>query len=211
MKIEIETLNIHHNSDHNKQLRALAEMLITIAGGKSVAPQEKEPPMVWAQVNKEQERDFDDELMAAVAEAAAEIDETPVTADSTSVPAPPPAGELDAAGVAYDPELHSSSKATNADGTWRKRRVDNRSALPVPPPPPAAAPVLVPPPPAPAKVYPTGVADLLPLITSALGAKRITMDLVVAACQELGITGGLPGLGAHADKIPALCDSLGLL
>lgn len=63
-------------------------------------------------------------------------------------PGPPAAPELDSAGVAHDPNLHSSKRGKTIDGKWRARRnvtpavpagTTPASALPVPP--------MIPPPP----------------------------------------------------------------
>lgn len=66
---------------------------------------------------------------------------------SEQVPPPPAAtGEVDSKGIPWDARIHSESKATVADGSWRKRRgVDDATYATVlaelqgaaPPPPPA--------------------------------------------------------------------------
>lgn len=43
--------------------------------------------------------------------------------------------ELDANGEVWDENEHSSSKAVNKDGTWKKKKVFNKNDGPVPPPP----------------------------------------------------------------------------
>lgn len=49
-------------------------------------------------------------------------------------------GQLDAAGVAWDAAVHSSSRALNKDGTWRvKRGLAKADAAPAPAPAPASA------------------------------------------------------------------------
>jgi hypothetical protein len=48
--------------------------------------------------------------------------------------------ELDSAGVAWDPDKHSSKRTKLADGTWRpKRGTKSQEEKPVPPPPPGSA------------------------------------------------------------------------
>jgi hypothetical protein len=54
-----------------------------------------------------------------------------------------PEGEWDVNGEMWNEELHSSSKAKNADGTWKKRR----GAAKVSPPTPPSPAVITPPPP----------------------------------------------------------------
>ena len=66
-----------------------------------------------------------------------------------------PEGEWDVNGEMWNEELHSSSKAKNADGTWKKRRGSAKFSPPTPPspavitppPPPVAATATTTPPP----------------------------------------------------------------
>ena len=126
-------------------------------------------------------------------------------------PAPPAApveGERDVLGVVWDANLHSESKAKNADGTWRRRRntggktaapaapqaqaqpatemvvIPDVSKVPPPPvaPPPSAPAVAPPPPPVPTAVAQpqTNGAGLLP------GAVSTFPDLVKLATKIFG-------------------------
>lgn len=80
---------------------------------------------------------------AAPAQSAPEVSTAGVPAPPSvaSVPAPPdiapealatpssPAPTVDSSGLPWDKRIHSSSKAVNADGTWRKLRGLNDAAL----------------------------------------------------------------------------------
>lgn len=102
-------------------------------------------------------------------------------------PAAPPS--VDASGLPWDARIHSESKATVADGTWRKRRgvdpelvkqveAELRGEAPtiadIPAPP---APAVVPPPPA-----PTPEAVAVPLAPAPAPARSLT-DLSAAVAQ----------------------------
>lgn len=69
-----------------------------------------------------------------------------------AVPVPPAAEDLDSAGEAWDPAVHSENKTKTQDGRWRRKRVTKGSAAPapvsapIPTPPPAAGPAVPPPP-----------------------------------------------------------------
>jgi hypothetical protein len=113
---------------------------------------------------------------APPAPAAAPVASPPSAA---AAPTAAPAPQLDSRGLPWDQRIHSSGKAMNEDGTWRKKRglmearvheVERElralMALPAPaaapavPPAPAPAPVVVPLPPAPA---PAPAAPEVPL------------------------------------------------
>lgn len=62
------------------------------------------------------------------------------------VPPPPPTGEVDSAGVRWDPALHAANKAKKGDGTWKAKRglapevaADAQRVANIPPPPPATS------------------------------------------------------------------------
>lgn len=88
-----------------------------------------------------------------------------------SPPAPPPAAppppvgnpdDYDSAGVKYDPNVHSSSRAKLKDGKWKMRRGGPSKTTAPPPmvpasPPPATAPPAAAPPPPPSDPYVAGI------------------------------------------------------
>ena len=98
-------------------------------------------------------------------------------------PPPPPSVELDSAGQEWNADLHSSSKAFVADGTWRKRR---NVAMPPPPSAPDAR-VELPIPPPPASTQPTTFAELMDLTQGLLAEKKITPQDIMAAVIECGL------------------------
>jgi hypothetical protein len=138
---------------------------------------------------------------------------------------------LDASGFPWDERIHASSKALNADGTWRQKRGLNSSvladvtaelrvkypmpapapvvapapAVPLPPPATAAAAeVVIPPPPATAEPeVPVNFAQLMPHITAALRDKHLTMTQIIEACQAVGVP-ALPALGGRPDLVPTV-------
>lgn len=133
--------------------------------------------------------------------------------------------ELDSAGQPWNPELHSSSRAKVADGTWKKKRGAGKAvatvtgdgtgealppasqeervapAIPVPPTPPAA-PVTPPAPPVP-------VAPAAPAPTSAEGKIWALISggvVTVNQALEVARAAGLADLGAlrQADEAKKL-------
>jgi hypothetical protein len=79
-------------------------------------------------------------------------EETEPAEELDNEPEDAPEGEWDVNGEMWNEELHSSSKAKNADGTWKKRRGVAKAAPPspaviTPPPPPVAATATTTPPP----------------------------------------------------------------
>lgn len=69
---------------------------------------------------------LNEQLKASIAERSPEEafgDPAPVAGKPTLVMPPPVATpSLDSAGLPWDARIHSSQKATNVDGTWRKKR-----------------------------------------------------------------------------------------
>jgi hypothetical protein len=160
----------------------------------------------------------------------------PPTVPAAAAPAAPaaptsPAGiELDSEGVPWDGRIHGSTKAKNADGTWRQKRGLNDPALKkrveaelkaalaagtltaaaaapvapppvvVPPAPPAAA--VAPPPAAVAETFPTLIARLTPH----LRPDRLTDARIAQVLASLGqnppIT-GIAQLAVRPDLVPA--------
>jgi len=136
--------------------------------------------------------------------------------DDEGVSTNPPA--VDAAGLPWDSRIHSSNRQTVADGTWRKRRGVDPAVVevvegqlrgtpvgvvtpsaPPPPPPPVVTAAPPPPPPPPAEPAVIAMQQALPIITGALAAQTLTQANLVAACEALGVTGGLAGYAAKAD------------
>lgn len=127
-------------------------------------------------------------------------------------PATPPS--VDAAGLPWDARIHSESKATVADGTWRKRRgvdpelvkqveaelrgevpaaaatpevTEPSASIPVPP-----APAVIPPPPAPIPEAPpaptpeAAPARSLADLSAAVAQGKLKMTDLIAKAQEQG-------------------------
>lgn len=118
-------------------------------------------------------------------------------------PATPPS--VDAAGLPWDARIHSESKATVADGTWRKRRgvdpelvkqveaelrgepavaatpevTEPSASIPVPP-----APAVIPPPPAPTPE--AAPARSLTDLSAAVAQGKLKMTDLIAKAQEQG-------------------------
>lgn len=169
----------------------------------------------------------------------------PVTSPAAPPPVPPagaptapaaptsPAGvELDSGGIPWDGRIHGSTKAKNADGTWRQKRGLNDPALrkrieaellaalaagtlapAAAAPPPAAAPTApaVPPaappaPPAPPAAPPTPAAEtfatLIARITPHLNPARLTDAHVARVMSGVGLT-GIAQLATRPDLVPA--------
>ena len=141
------------------------------------------------------------------------------------LPNEPTCGTHDITLLPWDERIHASSKATNADGTWRQKRgVDKTyvvqveaelrglTAEPAPvgivPPPPTVAPDLVPPPPVEAP-RPITFAEAMGRITAAITEKRFEPSKVVEACQSVGIPAA-PALAGMPHLIPQVMAYLGL-
>jgi len=227
MKIEVDT------HDEPAHLRALAVMLEAIAGEKRPAKTDRplfDQPIAAAAVV--QMPKFIQQLGQATAPlpepTAAEafaltpppvVLDVPAAAPAAVIPPPPPpvadgAEELDSAGHAWNADIHASSKAKVADGTWRKRRggpsETAEAAAPVAPPAPPAPSA---PPAPPATVAEAGAVtftEAMVKITAAMGAGKITFEGVAAACQNNGLPAGLPSLSEHPGKVAAVLATLGL-
>jgi len=146
----------------------------------------------------------------------------PVTATAASGPASPV--PLDKRGLPWDHRIHSSSKDTIADGTWKKKRNVAEEllatveaelcavmAIPsvvatVPLPPPArSGPSSLPPPP-PGDTAMTFV-KLMPKVTAAIAAGTITLDRVNAVLKHFGFP-HLPALATKPDWVPTVHDAI---
>lgn len=159
----------------------------------------------------------------------------PATSASTAPMPQPGTVKLDTRGFPWDERIHSSTRATVADGSWKKKRgvqeflvasVENdyrangfgvAQAAPAPapaaPPPPNATQVAPAAPPAP----PAGPTDdgkaafreLVKLLTGAVTAQRITQQQIAQAVQSVGL-GSVPELQNRPDLIPQIKQILGV-
>ena len=152
--------------------------------------------------------------LAPPAPVAPVVAETPATVPPPPfvLPEPPAAPpSVDASGLPWDARIHSESKATVADGTWRKRRgVDpelvkqveaelrgespaaeavSASTPPAPavvPPPPAAVPLAPAPAPETEPAPETAPARTLTDLSAAVAQGKLKMTDLIAKAQEQG-------------------------
>ena len=124
--------------------------------------------------------------------AAAAAFTPPAPAPVAPPPAPQPeaAVELDSEGQPWNAELHASTKAKIADGTWRKKR---GAAPEAPPAPPAPAP-------AGAMTFATFMAKVMPLIKDG----KIAGLRINELCQSFGIANMGSMSKATADQMDAV-------
>jgi hypothetical protein len=129
-------------------------------------------------------------------------------------------------GLPWDARIHASTKTFNADGTWRGRRntdaaiitaveAELRALMAIPAPatasiaPVAINSVAVPPPPGPAAtVSPTTLAEMMPLLTTAMLAGKLQPTAVGEVLAEMGVAGGAPMLAARPDLVPQVWAAL---
>ena len=156
-------------------------------------------------------------------------DPAPVPTQPAAVTVPPSGGvTLDKDGLPWDVRIHASSRAQNADGTWRLKRgladdfknkviAELRQVMAIPSPAPAAGPQLVPPPP-PAAVPPppptpavaneTEARDqyikLFGRVSAAMSSGKLTQAQLDTCLTSIGIP-SLPLLGARMDLVPQAC------
>jgi hypothetical protein len=163
----------------------------------------------------------------AVAPPPMAVAPPPVVEDEADVDV---TGLVDSDGLPWDVRIHSSSKQTVADGTWRKRRNTSKELVaeveaelrganvPVPPavdvPVPPAVDVPVPPA-AVAFANPAPVADnQLDLFIRAVTAKMIDRSLEASdlhrVLSQYNVEHGLLGLKDHLRLIPILCAQFGV-
>lgn len=160
----------------------------------------------------------DEPLVAAVIQAQEDMmvhgtsTEPPVglfNAEAQACPQPQgesvPSPELDSAGQPWNPELHSSSRAKVADGTWKKKRGAGKVAevrelnglpttetvakvlenvAPTPPVPPVSAPVTPPAPPVPAVPAPTSAEGK---IWALISGGVVTVNQALEAARAAGL------------------------
>jgi len=152
----------------------------------------------------------DDAGFQPVSEAGRQISEQLNSAPSAT------SAIFDSKGLPWDERIHSGTKGTNQDGSWKKRRgvqdavvakveAELRSAPPTPaasaPPPPPnddipasldrrappSPPAASAPPPPPAASGPAAdLPKLMQKVTPLMAAKKITMVDIQTMCQELG-------------------------
>lgn len=156
----------------------------------------------------------------------------PAPTEPASPTAPPSGGvTLDKDGLPWDARIHASSKAQNADGTWRLKRgladdfknnviaeLRQVMAIPAPaagpqlvPPPPAqptAAASAPPPPPAPAVANEAEARDqyikLFGRVSAAMSSGKLTQAQLDTCLMSIGIP-SLPLLGTRIDLVPQAC------
>lgn len=147
-------------------------------------------------------------------------------ASAPTVAAPTASVVTDKNGLPWDARIHASTKTFNADGTWRGRRntdaaiitaveAELRALMAIPAPatasiaPVAINSVAVPPPPGPAAtVSPTTLAEMMPLLTTAMLAGKLQPTAVGEVLAEMGVAGGAPMLAARPDLVPQVWAAL---
>ena len=145
-------------------------------------------------------------------------------ASAPTVAAPTASVVTDKNGLPWDARIHASTKTFNADGTWRGRRntdaaiitaveAELRALMAIPAPAPASiAPVAInsvaPPPPPGAPVSPTTLAEMMPLLTTAMLAGKMQPTAVGEVLAEMGVAGGAPMLAARPDLVPQVWAAL---
>ena len=145
------------------------------------------------------------------------------TASVPTVAAPTASVVTDKNGLPWDARIHASSKTMNADGSWRGRRntdahiiasveAELRALMAIPAPAPASiAPPAInsvaPPPPFMASA-PTTLAEMMPLLTTAMLAGKLQPTAVGEVLAEMGVAGGAPMLAARPDLVPQVWAAL---
>ena len=124
--------------------------------------------------------------------------------------------------IVREPEIHSTTRTKNKDGSWRLKR--NTGGAEVPPAPPVvAAPPVVSAPPAPAPVAPlaappapvapmadaspTTFKELMDRLAPLMQSGKVNFQAVSSACQLNGVA-ALPALNANVGAIPAVWATL---
>ena len=145
------------------------------------------------------------------------------TASVPTVAAPTASVVTDKNGLPWDARIHASSKTMNADGSWRGRRntdahiiasveAELRALMAIPAPAPASiAPPAInsvaPPPPFMASA-PTTLAEMMPLLTTAMLAGKLQPTAVGEVLAEMGVAGGAPMLASRPDLVPQVWATL---
>jgi len=130
--------------------------------------------------------------------------------------APAPTVELDSEGQPWNAELHASTKAKIADGTWRKKRgaAPDAPAVAAPVAPPAPTPAAtVPAAPAPAPVAPlapaakpalSGFAGFMANVMPLIKAGKIAGLRINELCQSVGVANMGMASGASQDQLDTI-------
>ena len=164
------------------------------------------------------------DAQAPVAEAGPKIvvppPPPPAAVDPREVPARATT-EVDKSGLPWDGRIHASTKAKNADNSWRyKRGLDAavlaqverelKALMAIP----AAGPQLVPAPPAPAAAVPpppggpdpiAAFIGLMGRASAAMQAKKITQEEIQNCCKSIDPNlVALPLLASRTDLVPAV-------
>ncbi len=157
-----------------------------------------------------------DEEPVSELEAAAIFGVTAPAAGIALVPNPPVVAavaendRLDRTGLPWDERIHASSRAKNADSTWRKKRgidegtvalveAELKALMMLP----AAAAPAIPAPPVPAAVVEDrqSYVTLLSVASAAINAKTLTNEQLSAAVVAVGVP-SLPLLANRLDLVP---------
>ena len=176
----------------NEEALRIADYLYELAGfGKSITPTEPDPTATSRLVEVFRNSP------GFVSEAAPVVpipveNQMPLIAPAASVT--PETHDID--GVAWNAEIHASTKSKTADGRWRAKR-NTTGAAPAAP----AAPVA----PSGAMTFP----QLMQRITQGIASNAFTHDKVKAALALAGCE-SLPALASQPNLIPVVCANLAI-
>lgn len=141
------------------------------------------------------------EVPVPVPAAAAAFTVAAPTPTPAVAPEPPAGPELDSEGQPWNAELHASTKAKVADGTWRKKR----GAAPEAPPAPAVPPAPAPTPAAPAaKPTLSGFAGFMANVMPLIKAGKIAGLRINELCQSVGVSNMGMASGASQDQLDTI-------
>lgn len=217
-------MKFEFDSNNATELRAVeaavAVLLDRLTPERQILTEEADP-LVAAVTEAQQKRG--PEAWQAIKDAVATREEDLLmNGTATAQPVGLAASELDSAGQPWNPEIHSSSRAKVADGTWKKKRgvsktpetvaeateqiaaafAESPIAAPTPPVPPAPA---VPTPPAPQADGLVTMNDIWALVTNG----KTTINVVLEAAQRMGFADlGKVAQTATAEQRAALLKEL---
>ena len=171
----------------NEEALRIADYLYDLAGyGKTVTPTEPDPTAT-------------DRLVEVFRNSPGFVSESaPAAPVAPTASVTPETHDVD--GVAWNPDIHASTKSKTADGRWRAKRNTTPTA-PTAPTAPAA-------PTAPTANGPT-FPQLMQRITAGIADRAFTHDTVKAALSLAGCT-SLPELASRPDLIPAVAANLAI-